>query len=200
MRCFKLETLGYGRINGKSLAIVDDISPLDSAIKLRAMIGWGESLKGLHPKNAEIRIEKLKNNGALSNLIGNTTNILLVDKIMKEIIRKLEPLESKIEIFPFKLFSSKGKLLSDELYHINPVGLVDCLDLEKSEIKYHEEDGKKELVRIKEYVFRKDKLEHASCIFKIPEDPSSCFIRIDLARELQKANCENLCVLEIKVS
>jgi hypothetical protein len=94
MRIFRIDTLGWGKIKGKKLIMVDNYDPFRKAVGMKAMIGWGEPIEKYLPKKIEIQLDKSKSNGKLENLIGNTVNLLMVDKVMKDIIAGQKQVDS----------------------------------------------------------------------------------------------------------
>ena len=194
-----MDQLGWGKIRGIKLITVDNIDPVCEAVRMKANIGWGEPIQKYCLKNIEIKIEKGKNNGKLEDLVGNVNNVLMVNQTIKEIISSFKLACDQIEYIPFSLKSSRGKLLSDQLYIINPIGLHDFVHKELSSIRYHMDGGKLSVLAIDKLVLIEKKMANAPCIFKIEEDPSECFIDIHLARKLQAAKCENIMVEEIEV-
>ena len=65
-----------------------------------------------------------------------------------------------VEIFPFAFNKKYG-----QYYFMNIINLLDCLDVEKSELKFSS-DGKR-IMRIKRYVFQEKILDMNTTIFKL---------------------------------
>jgi hypothetical protein len=72
------------------------------------------------------------------------------------------------------------KLRKENFYVLNVVKLVDCLDLQRSDILYaSDEPGK--ILHIRKYVFDQGRLEEAP-LFKVPEDVGNIFVSGRLLR------------------
>lgn len=79
------------------------------------------------------------------------------------------------------------KIKSDNkiFYVVNVIDIIDCLNYDKSELKYFSSSGR--VMDVEKYVFKTEKLKNAT-IFKLPEFPKSISY---VTEEFKKAVEEN---------
>lgn len=100
--------------------------------------------------------------------------------IIEDIKKKLEPFISQYVQF-FYLTTVKGK----RLFAINVIKVVDCLDLNKSDIRYAS-SNKNRILHFKSYVFDENKANEAIKvpIFKVPQAPNEIFVTKDFIEQI----------------
>jgi len=100
--------------------------------------------------------------GEICDVISYRPGALIISKHAME---KMTPfIENEVEFLPIKL---KGM---GDYYVLNVVNVIDCLDMSKSEVRYHA-DGK--TVRtIRDYKFYENMIDNV-CLFKIPQSAGS---------------------------
>lgn len=91
-------------------------------------------------------------------------------------------------LYPYlKNHSQIFKIKSDNkiFYVVNVIDIIDCLNYDKSELKYFSSSGR--VMNVEKYVFKTEKLKNAT-IFKLPEFPKSISY---VTEEFKKAVEEN---------
>ncbi len=112
----------------------------------------------------------------LGGIIGNTWSLLIVSRPMKEALEKLGT--GPIQYFPLAIHNHKNRLASADYFVVNPLGVHDCLDLEESEIEYHEDD----VVGVETIVLSEPKLENAPDLFRVREAPATYVVSEQVVR------------------
>ena len=79
------------------------------------------------------------------------------------------------------IFNHKKRLASADYVIINPLGVVDCLDLEKCVIE--RDDG--EVVEVEEITLSRRKIDAKKAIFRPREDPNVYIARQDWLKRIQ---------------
>ena len=105
----------------------------------------------------------------------------------------------EIEYLPITLFTSKKREQSRDYCLVNPIGNIDCLDLERSEIVY-DKGGSGAVVSVRKFVLDPKKLERVAPLFRIREDPRNYVVTEFLAHEFAERSFTNLFISEIEVA
>lgn len=129
-----------------------------------------------------------------TSLLGNLLSYLIVSEPMKDVMVRACP-EGSVETFPVALHSHRGDLHSSDYWIVNPLTILDCLDLENSTIKY---SSKGKIVSIKEFVFVAAKLVGAPGLFRVKEDVFAYVISDEVLQACRAANFTNLLTAEIR--
>ena len=66
----------------------------------------------------------------LPSFVGNTDSMLIVNSEAAGVIQTHDV--GDIEVIPFKLINHKGRVHSDDYVFLNPIGTIDCLDMDKT--------------------------------------------------------------------
>jgi len=127
----------------------------------------------------------------LPSLIGNTGNMLVVERKLKEVF---EQAGVPIECLPFTLLNHKDRVASTDYFIINPLGTFDCLHQQKSEIIRAEG----EVVGVDKYVLDPAKLKDAPDLFRVLETPEEIVISHRLADKLKKLNPTNVYLFDLE--
>ncbi len=92
-------------------------------------------------------------------------------------------------LYPYvKNHSQIFKIKSDDkiFYVISVIDIIDCLDYNKSEIKYFSSSGR--VMDVEKYVFKTEKLKNAT-IFKLPEFPKGIsYVTEEFKKVVEKNN------------
>ena len=126
----------------------------------------GQTLRAYFPSDPEEVTFKLDDNHQglkLGSYIGNTNGNLIVHKDAIELLSQFNLGDH--EIFPFTLINHKGRTHSEDYRFINPLGVVDCLDFDKSKIMWGTD--KKFIAMIIKYVLDANKLANTPDIFRV---------------------------------
>lgn len=81
---------------------------------------------------------------------------------------------------PLAIYNHKGRLASSDYFIVNPLGTVDALDLERSQIEWLGSD----IVEIEKRVLDPEKLKGAPDLFRLKEEPSAYVISQRLIAKL----------------
>jgi hypothetical protein len=130
--------------------------------------------------------------------LGNTDALLIVNRQAAGIIKGHEV--GEVEVIPFKLLNHRGRVHSEDYVFLNPVGTVDCLDMDRSEKDLHK-DGT--IMNITRYVLSAAKLAAIKGgvphLFRIKED-ATCYVFSEvLVADLKKHGCTNFVFDELEV-
>jgi len=120
-----------------------------------------------YPKGARVYMSDDEPGIQLPDLIGNTCSMLLVSRKFQESIRQVN--QGPTEYLPVAIYNHKKRLASADYFIINPLGTYDCLDVEKSDIDYHEG----QIVAVNEHVLDPRKLSSVPDLFRIREEPGA---------------------------
>lgn len=193
MRYFQIDALGNS--GDAKLAIVsEDVPELGIYAHFPAR---GKSVADRYPADARTHLQARYRGTKLSSLLGNTLSWLIVDTAFKDLVME-HCKESEIEIFPLSVYDHKKKLHSADYWVINPLGCLDCVSRQHSEIEYLDKT-EADVIGVDKFVFRRDRLENNPPLFRVPEEPSAYFISQALARSLKGRNCTNVYLDEIEL-
>lgn len=138
------------------------------------------------PANAQWRMQDDEPGMVVPDIVGNTRGLLVVSASARGLIASQQVAET--EFFRVAILDHKGRLASDGHVVVNPIGTLDCADLEASSIEWFDGD----VVDVDELVLDARKLVAAPALFRPREEPRSYVVRGDLAASLQQANLRNL--------
>jgi hypothetical protein len=179
-----------------------DLCMLGNFIKGIEMDSWrvgeGERVGELLPKDARIYMDKENLGIQLSSLIGNTQQMLVVHKDVKDIIQK-HCGDKQVEYLPFTLYDHRKRVHSRDYFIINPLGTFDCLDFEASTLQRGEENPER-ISEVLKHVLDRKKMKNAPPIFRVDKDPTTYVLNYELAKELSEGDFSNLLVTELTFS
>jgi len=165
------------------------------------MLSWGERLGTLYPDTLEdARIYMEPNyGGGLGGLVSNTNQFLIVSGAVKNVMGKFHPDPTALEMLRVIICDHKKRVASDEYWFVNPIGVLDCLDLNKSVIK---RSSTSEVISVKSMVLRAGGIDPAKPLFRPKESPSVYIIRHDLLMAIKALNLPipNIYVEELEVT
>ncbi len=190
MKYYRIDTLG--NTQDKRLAIINR-TPEGLGL-YDAYVATGRRVTEHYPDNAKITLQAKYPGIRLSSFLGNTRDYLIVHADVKTVIEKHCPAD--LEVLPFTLYNHKGKEYSKDYWIINPIGSVDCVDRQASDIVYLD-DTKTDIVSIQKYVFDADRLAHSPALFRVPEECSEYFMNENLVNELIERKFTNFVVREV---
>src|SRR5262249_39287478 len=131
----------------------------------------------------------------LSSLLGNTISYLIVHASMKDVIVANQP--GELELLPFTLYNHKKRVHSKDYWIVNPIGTIDCVNKEASEITYGG-DGNKQVVGVDKWVLDPKKLEGTPALFRVPENAEEYFIDSRLGKAFQQNKFSNVLLIEVE--
>lgn len=128
----------------------------------------------------------------LTSYIGNTQSMLIVDRKTAGIIQAHNV--GEIELIPFRLLNHKGRAHSRDYVFMNPIGWVDCLNHQRSEIT-RKNDGT--FVRVKTVVLDTGRLIDVPDLFRIKEALTCYVFSEKLVNDLRDEGCTNFVFEEL---
>jgi hypothetical protein len=131
----------------------------------------------------------------LTSFIGNTSTMLIVKHETATFIQTFDV--GEIEVIPFTLINHKGRVHSRDYVFVNPLGSVDCLDMNKTEKKLHD-DGS--IMKITKFVLAASKLAGVRHLFRLKEDLTQYVFSEALVTALRERGCTNFVFEELEQS
>lgn len=116
------------------------------------------------PKDAHFFMSEQDAGMELSDMIGNTLSLLIVSSRLKAGIEQGRC--GRLQFLPVALYNHKKRLASSDYFIVNPIGVHDVLDLEASDIEYHEG----QVVTVRKFVIDARKAKDAPDILRPRED------------------------------
>ncbi|WP_082207042.1 imm11 family protein [Corallococcus macrosporus] len=126
-------------------------------------LGHGEPLGADYPANARVYMAERYKGMQVPDLVENTCGMLIVSKRVKEVFERVN--QGPVEYLPVAIYNHKKRVASTDHFIINPIGTVDCLNLEASEIEYHND----KIVSVDNPVLDPAKLKTAPHLFRVRE-------------------------------
>jgi hypothetical protein len=156
----------------------------------------GEPLAQDYPEDVRLMMSDDESGLELPDLVGNTFNVLICSAYLKKVLEK--EARGPVEFLKVSIYNHRKRCASRDYFFVNPLGVVDCLDLKASKIEYH--NGK--VVEVEKAVFDPDKLHDAPALFRVREDPTYYVVSQDLVRTMaaMKPQPSNIRVIEIEMS
>lgn len=192
MKFFELETLGD--LNDSELLFLDqepEVMGLDGYC-----LAAGEPIGSAYPADVKIQPSEERTGIQLCSLLGNNFNYLIVSGAMKELIAQ-HCAKAAIEYLPFTLMDHRGRVRSRDYFFVNPLGGIDAVDVDASDIKYHRSGA---IVGIRKLVLDSRKLREAPGLFRLKQDLQLYVVSEPLARAFQERGFTNLMLRELTVS
>lgn len=197
MRFFNIDTLGD--LDDRRLCILDAV-PEGIGVKY-SRLARGRTIAADFPANAVIRMTPDRTGIKLASLIGNTNSFLIVHRDVKDVIAAEHHRRGDrwpIEYLPFTLMNHKGRPHSADYVLVNPIGVIDCVDLAASEIELFENDRDK-VVSIERLVLDPAKVQDAPPLFRIRETPGQYTVDEALAAALDGKGFTNIVLRPVEI-
>ncbi|MFP2960930.1 imm11 family protein [Myxococcus sp. 1LA] len=144
----------------------------------RYKVGHGELLGADYPADARVYMTDRYMGIQVSDLVENACGMLIVSKRVKEVFERVN--DGPVEYLPVAIYNHKKRVASADHFIVNPVGNVDCLNLQASDIVYHEE----EVVQVRRPVLDPAKLKYAPHLFRMREHTYSFLMSERMQQEL----------------
>lgn len=143
--------------------------------------GWPEDVTAPmsqeYPKDIELA----------DNVFG-TELIIISDRTRQALIAEGV---TDVEYLPMSIMNHKKKVASTEYFILNPPTVVDCIDLDASEVKWNAID-KSLISRCKQLVLKESKVPKDAKVFRPKHLPTEILVRADVARKLEAAGLTGL--------
>jgi hypothetical protein len=185
MNFYHLDTMGD---DDEELALFDNF--VDGIDRYSWRVHKGVALAPDWPEDAKLFMNKENPGIKLSSLLGNTRSMLLASKELTEILQE-HCQNQEIEYLPLAIYDHRKRVRSRDYFLVNPLGSVDCLDLQASEIVWDKNDPTN-VIRVNKYVLQRDKVAEAPPLFRIQHDPSEYVLRTDLAKAIYDRKPTNI--------
>jgi hypothetical protein len=154
----------------------------------------GDRMAAQYPPNARIYMTDDHEGIRLTSIIGNTNAFLIVSAEVKRAIAASRT--GDVEYLPVAIYNHKRRLASKDYFVVNPIGALDCLDLEHSKIEYLDGD----VVAVDEFVFDAQRVEELPDLFRVRQDLRQYFVSESLADALRALPATNLVLEEVRVA
>lgn len=117
----------------------------------------------------------------LADNVYNLDRMLVVSKQLKEFVESKKP--KLTEFLPVTIYNHKGKIASRDYFIINPFNIQDCIDKEKSKIRWNKIDP--ELISsCFKLVIIPDKIDDSLVLFRPKNMPTIVMVREDLTKAI----------------
>ena len=133
----------------------------------------------------------------LSTLITCVSGILVLAKQAMEV---LQDTGVTMECLPFTLLNHKGRVASRDYFIVNLLGTLDCLDIEKSDIEWLDDQVGGEVIHVYDHVLDPRKIAGAPPVFRTKEDPYCIVLNETVAEKLRAPKPTNLYLTELEVA
>lgn len=154
----------------------------------------GYAMGADYPADARIYMSEEYPGFKLASFIGNTDSLLILSAQVKAAIEQFGVPD--VEYLPVAIYNHKRRLASSDYFIVNPLGALDCLNLEKSDIKYSGTD----IVHVEEMVLDARKVAHAPGLFRVKEDRYTYIFSEPLLAKLIPLKPTNLYFHELPVA
>lgn len=195
MKYFEIDTLGDLE-NGDLCVLYTGIEGIGKAGS-RLVVGRriGEDL----PPDATIRMSERSPGLTVSTLIGNTMSLLVLHRdAVGELTDKAKV--GEVELLPFTLLNHRDRVASDAHLVVNPIGTVDSLDLERSDIVWKGGVPMSRPLMVNRVVLQGSLLADVPDLFRPTGDPSRYVISERAVESLRGNGFTNLRAYPIEVS
>lgn len=143
--------------------------------------GWPDDVKAPmspeYPKDIE-----------LPDNVSGTELVIISDKVRQALAAERV---TNVEYLPLTIVNHKKKVASKDYFILNPPDVVDCIDLEASEVKWNAID-KTLISRCKQLVLKEANVPKDAKVFRPKHLPNQILIRSDLAKKLEGAGLTGL--------
>ncbi len=117
----------------------------------------------------------------LSDNIENITDVPVISQKLMEFVKSYKP--KSVEFLPVTIFNHKGRVASKNYFIMNPLIVQDCIDLEKSKVKWWTKDS---IVSWKKLILDTKQIDNTLLLFRAKYHPITIFIRRDFANAIEK--------------
>jgi len=100
-----------------------------------------------------------------------------------------------VEVYPLEILNHKRKPVGVPYFFVQVVGVVDCVDLERSEFK-RDHAWQDKLLSVYKLVLREQAIPEHLKLFRLKEKPEDLIIRSDLVAKLREAGLTGFGLLD----
>lgn len=192
MKYFLLSTTGD--LNDRDLVVISD--PPNGIGLRRYMMAKGKPATPYYPSEPKVLLREEHPGIKLTSLLSTTVNYLIVSSAMRKVIEGLCT-GVEMEYLPIHLYDHRERLYTKDYCIINPLGALDCLDVEASGIEYGKEGS---VIDIQEFILDAAKLEKAPPLFRIDKQPARLVVDERFMQAVAEHGFTNVLVTPLKVS
>lgn len=194
LRFYALETLGE--------TDVEDRPILKNFVEEAESETWrfhkGEPCEAHWPDDARIYLTGEEGGIELCELIGTTRNVIIAGRRFKTLIEK-HCKGAPIEYLPVAIHDHRKRRLSDEYFVVNPLGVHDCIDLDKSDILWDDGPGS-EVLRVRKMVIDRKRGAMAPQLFRPEHRRVAYTMRYELMKDIKNAALLNVVWTKLEVT
>jgi hypothetical protein len=150
----------------------------------------GDPMSAIWPIDARIYMTGNERGLELCELIGTTKAVIIAGLRFKELLEKHCP-DGTNEYLPVAIHDHRKRLLSDEYCIVNPLGVHDCVDLEKSDVLWESGPGSR-VVGAYDLVIDRQRGAKAPQLFRPQYAPMNYVLRRALVRDIIASDLSNV--------
>jgi hypothetical protein len=155
----------------------------------------GVSLAGKWPDGVTFKMSPQypKDINLSDNLYGGSYRV--ISGRLKEALTPLLG-KSKVEFLPASILNHKGRVASKEYFVLNPVDIVDCIDVEKSGVVWNSIDPSA-ISSCEKFVLKEDAIPEEAIMFRPKSFTDTILIRREIAKQLSSGELTSLSFLDL---
>jgi hypothetical protein len=159
--------------------IEDEPENLDDCFEVNA----GSSLKSYVHGTIRMRFYKKHQGMKLDDFVDNLFRWILCSERARAVFAAEC---DNVEVYPLEILNHKKKPVGVPYFFVQPVGVVDCVDLEKSEFQ-RDCTWQDKFLSVYRLVLREKAIPRGLKLFRMKEMPAAIVIRSDLVEKLREA-------------
>jgi hypothetical protein len=192
-RFYSLSTLGDA--NDDDVVVFDNF--VDGIDEESYRINLAEELTSVYPEDARVYLDKKDKARRLHSLVGNTNCMIVVKPELKALIEKHMKGEN-VEYFPLSIYDGRKRVIGPDYFLVNPLVVVDCVDVTKSDV-LRDEDDPDEILEVNEMVLNAKAAAKAPQLFRPEHSRATYIVRETLHAAMEASGATNLVFDEIQV-
>lgn len=170
---------------------------IEAVPHLSACIAHGKKFSATANELPVYKTKAFRGRPNFTAILSNTASTIFMRKDCASVFQ--ENNKDDIQTIPIHIQSAQGKALTDDYVILNPLRTIDCLDYNKSEIKYSKKN-REEVIFIGKKVISKSKVEDLPLFFRIQDAPREYAVALAMILKLKGLDLSNLFFSEIEIS
>lgn len=144
----------------------------------------GISLSDGFPSNVTMRMsDRFPDDVLLADNLANTNGVVVISQAMRAFLEKENV--PHVEYLPLTILDHRRRVASKEYFILNPVGLVDCLDVERCQPEWSVfDDGR--IDHLKFFALEPSRIDEPRVLFRPRYFTKVVLIREDLAARISE--------------
>lgn len=114
----------------------------------------------------------------------------VVSRALKQSLER-DLTHNRVEFIPVRLVNHKGRVASDQYYVLNPLDIVDCIDLEESGVEWNR-ISPSSISYCKALVLKEEAIPEGFTVFRLKRWENNILARADVVSDLQSSNLTGL--------